>query len=275
MRRACAVLPCSAWYLYVHLGGRTRRLVPAEEARGYRSVAPPSVRPPPAAVQRGATTPAVSSGGCHSERPRALTLGHERSACQVAENRADCFAASIVTPGGTVIYLRVWPRTSCYATPMISEGQWLEAARAQNRSLAWLWDKIAEIDAQRDGVSAGSAGMVRYRDREGDPLTLGQWAMLTEGNAYRWVGSTTLEPSGIWVATIWRGMVDAFNTDTGVLFETTVFSRRQPDGREALEREQYLTEAAAIAGHDRFVRKWTDWQRRQKQVNAQRPPPPG
>lgn len=132
----------------------------------------------------------------------------------------------------------------------ITIAQWMAVAAEQGVSVLQVMAQVQAIDAPSPDRSSD---LILYRDRDGHPLTLGQWAVLNEGISYRFVKETLLSRSGIWVATIWMGVVDPLEHH---LFETTVFSRKALNGRVALEDERYATEAQALAGHDRLVRKW-------------------
>ena len=98
--------------------------------------------------------------------------------------------------------------------------------------------------------------MSEYYDRQGNPLTLKQWAsnFETRGDQKR-VAETTL-PNGRWVSTVWLGRNHQYGDGPPLIFETMVFSSKDgPLNEEDCDR--YSTEAEALAGHAEMVEKWT------------------
>lgn len=128
----------------------------------------------------------------------------------------------------------------------VTADQWQDVAEDLGLSVEALQAKITELDEAR--ARTPGAG-VRFWDRQLEPLTLGQWAYLTESYRYRVVESHVLPPTGVWVATIWEGVALR-------MFETTVFSRPQRPW-QVLARETYETEREALDGHKGFVAQYS------------------
>jgi hypothetical protein len=97
--------------------------------------------------------------------------------------------------------------------------------------------------------------MGEYYDRQGNPLTLMEWAQSfeTRQNQKR-VAETTL-PNGRWVSTVWLGLNHNYGDGPPLIFETMVFPSKDGPLTE-LDCERYSTEAEALAGHARLVEKW-------------------
>lgn len=107
--------------------------------------------------------------------------------------------------------------------------------------------------------------MGEYFDRQGQPLTVMEWAKRFEGKdreaimSYKRVAETTL-PDGTWISTVWIGLDHSFGEGPPLIFETMVFAT---DGKQAgtlgseLDCERYSTEAEAVAGHAAMVEKWS------------------
>jgi hypothetical protein len=97
--------------------------------------------------------------------------------------------------------------------------------------------------------------MGEYYDRQGNPLTLMEWASMfeTRGDQKR-VAETTL-PNGRWVSTVWLGLDHSFGGGPPLIFETMVFPSQGDMGD--LDGDRYSTEAEALAGHARLVAKWS------------------
>ena len=85
--------------------------------------------------------------------------------------------------------------------------------------------------------------MSRYYDRQGNPLTLMEWASSTDDKrvAYTKVDDTT-------ISTVWLGFDHQFGDGPPLIFETMVF-----EGPLNAEQIRYSTEAEAVAGHDQMV----------------------
>lgn len=93
--------------------------------------------------------------------------------------------------------------------------------------------------------------MSEYYDRQGNPLTLMEWATRTEKRLDKVVEQTTL-PDGKWVSTVWLGINHRFGDGPPLIFETMVF----PSKVSELDCERYSTEAQARAGHAAMVAKY-------------------
>lgn len=97
--------------------------------------------------------------------------------------------------------------------------------------------------------------MSGYYDRQGRPLDLFTWARsLENGEGDKRVAETTL-PDGKWVSTVWLGLDHSFGDGPPLIFETMVFENRA--NLNDLDMERYSTEAEAVAGHERMVKKWS------------------
>jgi hypothetical protein len=96
--------------------------------------------------------------------------------------------------------------------------------------------------------------MSEHYDRQGNPLTLMEWARRLEASPdQRHVAETTL-PNGRWVSTVWLGLDHSFGSGPPLIFETMVFPSKDEMGD--LDCERYSTEAEALAGHQRLCEKW-------------------
>jgi hypothetical protein len=96
--------------------------------------------------------------------------------------------------------------------------------------------------------------MSNYYDRQGNRMTLRQWARSFEKRPDRRVAETTL-PDGTWISTVWLGLDHSFGSGPPLIFETMVFPS-QDDMRDQ-DCDRYSTEAEALDGHARMVEKWT------------------
>lgn len=97
--------------------------------------------------------------------------------------------------------------------------------------------------------------MGEYYDRQGNPMTLTEWAQSFETRqGQRRVAETTLA-NGRWVSTVWMGLDHSFGSGPPLIFETMVFA--SPDDRADLDCDRYSTEAEALVGHQRMCEKWT------------------
>lgn len=83
-------------------------------------------------------------------------------------------------------------------------------------------------------------------DRAGRRMPMSEWEGLHMTD-YRRVGDTTV--GDVRVSTIWLGLDHSYTLDgPPLIFETMVFG-----GHHDMDGERYATEAAALAGHDRWV----------------------
>jgi len=82
-----------------------------------------------------------------------------------------------------------------------------------------------------------------YYDRQGNPLTLMEWASSTDDKrvAYTKVDDTT-------ISTVWLEFNHQYGDGPPLIFETMVFG-----GPFNEEQIRYSTEAEAVAGHDQMV----------------------
>jgi hypothetical protein len=107
--------------------------------------------------------------------------------------------------------------------------------------------------------------MSEYYDRQGNPITLMEWARRLEGKstaavvADKRVAEDVL-PNGYWVSTVWLGLNHAFGDGPPLIFESMVFPC-SADGKVTdwleLDSDRYSTEAEALTGHAALVAKWT------------------
>jgi hypothetical protein len=88
-------------------------------------------------------------------------------------------------------------------------------------------------------------------DRQGRPITMGEWAELFEDKSYQ-VIVQTWTIGGAWVSTVWLGLDHGFGRDgPPIIFETMVWH----DGNDTAQ-DRYSTEPEAIAGHERIVAQY-------------------
>jgi len=104
------------------------------------------------------------------------------------------------------------------AAIMITPEQWAAAAADHGISVEELRAKIAEVDAGMVDTSSISGNDF---DRDLDPITFGEWAVLFESPSYKYIARTLL-PNWWWVATIWQGINGDFE-DPPVVMETSAF----------------------------------------------------
>lgn len=91
--------------------------------------------------------------------------------------------------------------------------------------------------------------MLDYYDRRGRPITLREFAALTNDINYRIVARSHM--NGRVIATVWLGLDHQFGSGPPLIFETMVFPQGSWNDDYA---ERYSTERAALAGHERAVR---------------------
>jgi hypothetical protein len=85
-----------------------------------------------------------------------------------------------------------------------------------------------------------------YYDRNGQPLTLWEWAALMENGEDRHVADDMV--GLVRVSTVWLGLNHNWGLGPPLFFETMVFG-----GVHDEDQWRYPTEAAALAGHDQVV----------------------
>lgn len=106
---------------------------------------------------------------------------------------------------------------------------------------------------------------VAYYDRDGEPITMREWATIMENEAadgwlYRRVAHNFVGPYS--VSTVWLGLDHSFLASRPLIFETMIFDSTKPDlpafGEPYPEggtcwteeyQERYTTEQAALEGH--------------------------
>lgn len=99
---------------------------------------------------------------------------------------------------------------------------------------------------------AADAPYPRYYARNGAPITQEQWAQGLGDMTRKRVALTTLR-DGTTVSTVWLGLDHQYGVGPPLIFETMVFL---PDSYSELDMERYSTEAEALQGHRRMVRRW-------------------
>lgn len=109
----------------------------------------------------------------------------------------------------------------------------------------------------------------RYYDRQGNPITMEEWAALMEADLrgeYRIVCRTDL-PDGSWLSTVWLGLDHSFavmwmsnEPPPPLIFETMRFGDTMggedfpdPEDGEPTSQVRYSTEADAREGHARIL----------------------
>lgn len=105
--------------------------------------------------------------------------------------------------------------------------------------------------------------MSEYYDRQGQPLTMDQWAKLHSDRSYTVLQQNELPPGWrtppIYISTIWLGLDHSFGFGgPPLIFETGVFvSEGGGTGiGEELEMYRYSTEEEALAGHQRALEQF-------------------
>ena len=93
--------------------------------------------------------------------------------------------------------------------------------------------------------------MADYYDRQGNPLTLMQWAKLVANFDYKVVAQT--EVGFDRVSTIWLGLNHNWWGGPPLIFETMIFWFCPDQHEDDQECWRYPTEEAALAGHDQAV----------------------
>lgn len=91
--------------------------------------------------------------------------------------------------------------------------------------------------------------MTLYRDREGKPLTIYEWALKLQDSAYRTVAQDFTEE--FYVSTIWIGF-DSDVADSPMLYETQTFPRMEGgyvDYSQPVYTARHETEKEAVQGH--------------------------
>jgi len=93
---------------------------------------------------------------------------------------------------------------------------------------------------------------MNYYDRQGNAISMQEWATQAENRAHKRVAETTV--GRLWVSTVWLGLDHSLSGGPPLIFETMVFKADGEDIDWSEEyAERYSTEEAALAGHDRAV----------------------
>lgn len=133
-------------------------------------------------------------------------------------------------------------------------------------------DQIARLD----GTSAGrySNHPPTHFDRAGEPLTLGEWAILNSDFEYKVVAQSDVPP--VWLSTVWLGLDHGcFGFFDGgsepLIFETIGFPLKEGGGGPADYTEvfgpwRWSSEAVALRAHEVIVTKLTDVFREPRQL---------
>lgn len=90
--------------------------------------------------------------------------------------------------------------------------------------------------------------MEMYYDRQGNPISMNEWALKFEDVSYRRIAFDKLS-NGAEVSTVWLGLNHNFNGGTPLIFETMVFNL---DDNGDYQR-RYSTEQEALKGHKNIV----------------------
>jgi hypothetical protein len=142
----------------------------------------------------------------------------------------------------------------------VTAEQWAAVANDIGITVEELRGRIAELDNSWAAKHPTREYEPTYFDRDGDPLSLGEWAWLYEAPSYKFIVTTTL-PNHCWVATIWHGVRD-FDDDGNVL-ETSVFPEAPAEGKPLLPSIERVTHASmdeALRVHselaDKYRRMW-------------------
>ncbi len=93
-----------------------------------------------------------------------------------------------------------------------------------------------------------------YKGMPSDPQGTYAWGKDFENQELKRVAETTLF-DGKWISTVWLGLDHQFGDGAPLIFETMVFEK---EGGDELDMERYSTEAEAIAGHERMIKKWSN-----------------
>lgn len=93
--------------------------------------------------------------------------------------------------------------------------------------------------------------MIRYYDRDGQPLELMEWAAKFEQRDYKRVALDVIQ--GVRVSTVWLGLDHSFMCGPPLFFETMVFDDENTGTPLDQEQERYSSEEAALAGHARWA----------------------
>lgn len=90
--------------------------------------------------------------------------------------------------------------------------------------------------------------MLDYYDRQGNPLTMWEWAEKFEDLDYKIVQQDKF--NGVLVSTVWLGLNHNWGQGKPLIFETMVFT----EGMAEEYQERYCTEEEARKGHRKALR---------------------
>lgn len=146
----------------------------------------------------------------------------------------------------------------------VTAEQWAAAAADAGMTLDELHAKIAEIDNSDQRLplrprswsrnAAHQTAPPMHFDRDGDPLTTGEWAVLFEwARSYKFIAEQIL-PNRYWIATIWTG-TDEHGDDDQIVMETSVFLLDPERNRlpPAVHRVVHASLADALRIHGELV----------------------
>ena len=114
--------------------------------------------------------------------------------------------------------------------------------------------------------------MSDWYDREGNKITtadydtepdlwmeqMGEVEKKLSDRSYKVLKQENTPEGKYWISTVWLGLDHSFSGSKPLIFETMVFDRHNGEVDYASnEMKRYSTEAAALKGHVRMVKKWT------------------
>lgn len=141
----------------------------------------------------------------------------------------------------------------------VTPDQWALVAADNDLDVEVMHIEIDRID-RIDGMDEVAKLTERKKlpptmfDRDGDPLTLGQWAMLHRSTSYRFVRETIL-PNRYWIVTIWQGVNEAYELPP-VIFGTAAFHLTDTAATKLPPSVWHLaasSEAEALHWHDSLI----------------------
>jgi hypothetical protein len=114
--------------------------------------------------------------------------------------------------------------------------------------------------------------VMRHYDRSVQPISLRQWGILHDREAYRVLANDYLDEGNIWISTVWLGLDHNWEGGAPLIFETMSFVHMTPDQLDERRRvwremnlrerdfpwndldcERYSTEEEARDGHRQMV----------------------
>lgn len=94
---------------------------------------------------------------------------------------------------------------------------------------------------------------LHYYDRQGNPISMKEWAKKFNDRTYQRVIETVLS-DGKWVSTVWLGLNHNYGDSPSLIFETMVFPSKKNFGD--LDCQRYSSKEEALVGHKAMVKKW-------------------